>query len=97
MPAATSSQKWLPVAITANHTHGAHASQRAFAHQRRTTVPMTTLTISASSACRLGIAAYGFEAKATKVEEWLTVECAASVSTNPASGNIRGGAVGTST
>ena len=58
---------------------------------------MTTLTISASSACRLGIAAYGFEEKATNVEEWLTVECAASVSVKPASGNIRGGAVGIST
>ena len=96
-PAATSSQKWLPVAITANQTHGAQASQSTFAHRRRTTVAMTTLTIVASSACRLGIAAYGLEAKATKVEEWLTVECAASVSVNPASGNIRGGAVGSRT
>ena len=58
---------------------------------------MTTLTIVASSACRLGIAAYGFEAKATKVDEWLTVECAASVSVKPAPGNMRGGAVGSST
>ena len=92
-----SSQKWLPVAITANQTHGAHASQSTFAQRRRTTVAMTTLTISASSACRLGIAAYGFDENATKVEEWLTVECAASVSVKPASGNIRGGAVGSST
>ena len=63
----------------------------------RTTVAITTLTISASSACRLGIAAYGFDEKATNVDEWLTVECAASVSVKPASGNIRGGAVGRST
>ena len=61
-----SSQKWLPVAITANQTHGAHASHSTFAQRRRTSVAMTTLTISASSACRLGIAAYGFDEKATK-------------------------------
>ena len=58
---------------------------------------MTTLTIRASSACRLGIAAYGFEENATNVDEWFTVECAASVSVNPAAGNIRGGAVGSRT
>ena len=52
-----SSQKWLPVAITANQTHGAQASHSTFAQRRRTTVAMTTLTMSASSACRLGIAA----------------------------------------
>ena len=92
-----SSQKWLPVAITANQTHGAQASHSTFAQRRRTSVAMTTLTISASSACRLGIAAYGFDENATKVEEWLTVECAASVSVKPASANIRGGAVGSST
>ncbi len=64
-----SSQKWLPVAITANQTQGDQASQSTFAQRRRTTVAITTLTIRASSACRLGIAAYGLEEKATKVDE----------------------------
>ena len=57
MPAMQSSQKWLPVAITANQTQAGHAAQIAFAHQRRQTEKRTTPTISASAACRLGIAA----------------------------------------
>ncbi len=55
---------------------------------------MTTPTMKASIACRLGIAAYGFDASAMKPLSWLTDEYCASVSTKPHSGNIRGGAVG---
>ncbi len=46
---------------------------------------MTTPTISASAACRLGIAAYGFEASSISPLPWFSVptdECA-SVSTKP--------------
>ena len=57
MPAMQSSQKWLPVAITANQTQAGQAAQKAFAHQLRQTEKRTTPTISASAACRLGIAA----------------------------------------
>ena len=35
IPARMSSQKWLPVAITANQTHAGQSSQSAFAHQWR--------------------------------------------------------------
>ena len=70
-PATTSSQKWLPVAITANQTHAGQASQIAFAHERRTTVAITTPTISASAECRLGIAAYGFDANSISPLPWL--------------------------
>ena len=57
-----SSQKWFPVAITANQTHAGQSSQRVFDHHRRHTRNMLRPTISASAACRLGIAAYGFAA-----------------------------------
>ena len=96
-PTAMSSQKWLPVAMTLNQTQAGQASQSAFAHGRRTTSAIVTPTISASAECRLGIAAYGFDETATAALEWLIVECSASVSWKPAPGNIRGGAVGTST
>ena len=52
--------------------------------------------ISASAACRLGIAAYGFASARTIALSWL-IPKPASVSTKPSSGNMRGGAVGTST
>ncbi len=97
MPATTSSQKWLPVAITANQTHAGQASQNAFAHDLRTTVAITTPTISASAECRLGIAAYGFDASSTRPLPWLGPPKVDSVSTKPSSGNIRGGAVGSIT
>ena len=56
---------------------------------------MTMPTMSASIECRLGIAAYGFEAKEMRPLSWLMDEYWPSVSTKPHSGNIRGGAVGT--
>ena len=96
-PAAMSSQKWLPVAMTLNQTQAGQASQSAFAQGRRTTSAIVTPTISASAEWRLGIAAYGFDANATALDEWSTAACSASVSWNPASGNMRGGAVGSST
>ena len=57
MPATTSSQKWLPVAITANQTHAGQRIQTAFQTGRLTTDARMTPAISASAACRLGIAA----------------------------------------
>src|SRR5882724_7542203 len=65
-PATTSSQKWLPVAITANQTHAGHSNQTAFQTGRLTTDARITPTINASAACRLGIAAYGFDASSTR-------------------------------
>src|SRR4026209_575549 len=73
------------------------ASHTAFAMRERTRPNMTTPTMSASIACRLGIAAYGFAAKAMRPLEWFTDEYCPSVSTKPHSGNIRGGAVGMKT
>ena len=35
MPARQSSQKWLPVAITANQTQAGQTNQNTFAHQCR--------------------------------------------------------------
>ena len=55
---------------------------------------MTIPTISASIEWRLGIAAYGFAAKAISPLSWLTDEYCESVSMKPHSGNILGGAVG---
>ena len=81
--------------MTANPTQTGHASHSAFARRERTTPNMTMPTMSASIACRLGIAAYGFEANAIRPLSWLIDEYWASVSTKPHSGNIRGGAVGT--
>jgi hypothetical protein len=56
---------------------------------------MTRPTMSASIACRLGIAAYGLDAAAMSPLSWLIDEYWARVSTKPHSGNMRGGAVGT--
>ena len=42
MPATQSSQKWLPVAITANQTQAGQTTQNAFAHQLRQT-PKSTI------------------------------------------------------
>src|SRR5919204_2460610 len=96
-PASTSSQKWLPVAMTANQTQDGHSAQIAFANQFRQTAKSTTPTISASAACRLGIAAYGLATKLIRPLPWFRLANCESVSSNPKSGNIRGGAVGRST
>ena len=85
MPAMQSSQKWLPVAITQNQTQAGQAAQKAFAQGLRQTEKRTTPTISASAACRLGIAAYGLAARLTRPSR-----CS---STKP-SPSSRGGAVG---
>src|SRR4051794_13531771 len=92
-PAKTSSQKWLPVAITANQTQTGQISQTAFQIGRRTTDARITPTISASAACRLGIAAYGFEASSTSPLPWLRPPNWESVSLKPIDGKKRGGAV----
>ena len=91
-----SSQKWLPVAITENHTQSGHISHRAFAHLARTIRNRPTPMISESAACRLGIAAYGLASARTIALSWLIPKLV-SVSTKPSSGNILGGAVGIST
>src|SRR5213592_5269577 len=96
-PASTSSQKWLPVAMTENQTQSGQSAQTAFANQLRQTAKRTTPTISASAAWRLGIAAYGLAKKLTKPLPWLRLANCESVSSKPKSGNMRGGAVGSST
>jgi hypothetical protein len=58
---------------------------------------MAKPTMSASAACTLGIAANWLEASSTRPLPWFRAAEAASVSTKPSSGNIRGGAVGMST
>ena len=73
MPARMSSQKWLPVAITANQTQAGQSSHSAFAHQCRQTSAIEIPTISASAACRLGIAAYGFAASWISPLPWFSV------------------------
>ena len=80
--------------MTANVTQAGHASQSTRATRDRQTEAMTIPTMSASIAWRLGIAAYGFEAKAISPLSWVTAADSASVSVKPHSGNIRGGAVG---
>src|SRR5262245_43350785 len=97
IPARMSSQKWLPVAITANQTHAGQASHSAFDHQCRQTNAIVIPTMSASAECSDGIAAYGFDASETKLEPWFRPPNSASVSGKPNVGNIRGGAVGSST
>src|SRR4051812_34851982 len=90
IPATTSSQKWFAVAMTQNQTHAGQSAQSAFAGRlfeaRKRKIP----TISASAACRLGMAANGFASAPTRSLWWFTP------STNPYDGNIHGGAVGTS-
>jgi len=88
MPAMQSSQKWLPVAMTANQTHAGQTTHSAFAHQLRQTEKRTTPTISASAAWRLGIAAYGLAARLTRPSR------CESAKPRPRS---RGGAVGMTT
>ena len=61
-PATMSSQKWLPVAMTENQTHVGQSVQRIAAQRLLTSVAMAKPMISASAACTLGMAAYGFEA-----------------------------------
>src|SRR5437879_2100555 len=81
--------------MTTNATHAGHRNQSAFATFERQTLAITTLTMNASIACTLGMAAYGFAAQATRPLSWFNEEYCASVSMKPHSGNIRGGAVGT--
>ena len=83
--------------ITEKQTQAGQSSQSARATRDRQTEAITIPTISASIAWRLGIAAYGLAAKAIRPLSWLTDAYSASVSVNPHSGNIRGGAVGIST
>src|SRR3954470_17826695 len=97
IPARMSSQKWLPVAITANQTHAGHSSQIVLDHQCRHTSAIVIPTISASAECREGIAAYGFAANWTNPLPWLTPPMFDITSRNPNVGNILGGAVGTTT
>ena len=85
MPATQSSQKWFPVAITANQTQAGQAIQNAFAHQCFATPARTMPTMSESHACRLGIAAYGFAASWTRPSVWSFAK------PTPSS---RGGAIG---
>ena len=82
--------------MTENQTQAGQSSQSTRASRLRQTPNMTTPTMNASIEWRLGIAAYGFAVRATSPDSWLRLECCASVSTNPHSGNSRGGAVGTS-
>ena len=96
MPATTSSQKWLAVAITANQTQAGQSSHKILKYQCLTMKASVTPTISASAACRLGIAANGFEASWMNPLPWLMPKVA-TVSTKPSSGNMRGGAVGSAT
>src|SRR5205809_7933980 len=72
IPATTSSQKWLAVASTQNHTQAGQSAQTAFDHQCRQAPKRAMPTIKASAACRLGIAAYGFSSAETKSAWWLT-------------------------
>ena len=84
----------MAVAITAKQTQAGHSSQIALAHHARTTYASVIPTISASAACRLGIAAYWFDASSMTPLPWLKDANCWSVSTNPSVGNMRGGAVG---
>ena len=90
-------QKWLPVPMTTNHTQTGQSSQRIFAGSDFTGVASTMPTISASAAWRLGTAAYGFDASCTTMLPCEMPPKSASESTKPKLGNIRGGAVGSST
>src|SRR3954451_2749822 len=96
-PATISSQKWLPVAITTIQTQTGHSSHMIFAGSDFTCVARTMPTISESAACRLGTAAYGFDASCATMLPCEMPPKSESELTNPNLGNIRGGAVGSST
>src|SRR2546423_10462559 len=96
MPARTSSQKWLPVAMTENQTQAGQSAQTILANQFLHTAARTTPTIRASAACRLGIAAYGFATKLTRPLPWLRLPHRQSVLPKPRPGDNRGGADSTS-
>src|SRR3954454_2010085 len=97
MPARMSSQKWLPVDMTENQTHAGQSAQISFDHQCRQTTTIVIPTISASAEWSDGIAAYGLAASWTRPLPWLTPPMLDMTSRNPKVGNIRGGAVGTTT
>ena len=92
-----SSQKWFPVAITVNQTQAGQASQSTFAQRRR-----DDRRHHDADDERVG----GVQARHRRVRvrrsrdrgaRVVDGRVRASVSTKPASGNIRGGAVGSST
>src|SRR2546425_12984504 len=97
MPATTSSQKWLPVAMTANHTHAGQSSQTTFQIGRLTTDARMTPAMRASAACRLGMAAYGFDASSMRPLPWFSPPNWVSVSVKPIEVNSRGGGGGRET
>src|SRR3954464_230006 len=76
--------------MTQNQTQTGQSAQSALAQIVREVETRNQPTISASAACRLGIAAYEFPSVCSSALEWLTP------STKPSAGNIHGGAVGTS-
>src|SRR5919201_1422357 len=57
IPAATSSQKWFPLAMTENQTQPGQSVQRSAAMRLRTSIAIAKPTTSASAACTLGMAA----------------------------------------
>ena len=87
----------MPVPITENQTQAGHSSQIVRAQRLRQTPNMTTPTMNASIEWSDGIAAYGLEVEAITRAPVVDARVPASVSTKPQAGNIRGGAVGTST
>src|SRR4051812_42386623 len=97
MPARMSSQKWLPVDMTENQTQAGHSAQISFDHQCRQTITIVMPTMSASAECSDGMAAYGLAASWTRPLPWLTPPMLDMTSRNPNVGNMRGGAVGTTT
>src|SRR3954451_12426422 len=66
IPATTSSQKWLAVASTQNQTQAGQSAQPTLTSRRRAARQRKMPTISASAACRLGIAAYGLASAPTR-------------------------------
>jgi hypothetical protein len=96
-PATTSSQKWFAVAITLNHTHAGQSAQATFATGLRQTKASETPTIRASAACRLGIAAYGFDASSIRPLPWLSPPIEPRVSAKPKPGTCAAAPSGAST
>jgi hypothetical protein len=86
----------LPVPITVKQTQSGQSMNRPFSQRVLTTDASIRPMRSESAACRLGIAAYGFDPSCTSPLLWL-IENVFSVSTKPRSGNMRGGATGIAT
>ena len=83
--------------MTLNQTQAGQIAHAIFANLLRQTTASVMPTISASAACRLGIAAYGFDASSMSPLPWFSPPMSPSVSAKPKVGNMRGGAVGMST